>query len=288
MQREELNRRLRETPDTAELLEGERLDPSNDLQIDRLAEKLLRRFREENARSAYELLVELTSERLAKAAIAITRDVAVAVEPKHLVIGLFTELFTDLRTGVPPERHFLAAAQERMKALAEEMVGRLARTVVAEPPAQDTLPAAPITQLPGSRQGSAVPGSWGWSASPPLPTPEQDEDPVVLPASSDADRSEAGEGALAPILPMRPRSSVERFGAYYLAVYMACYHSLDRDDRRILLLKDVDGLNYSEIAEAMELRLDEIAPRIRYARNRLFELVARMYDPTSPQGRKQT
>ncbi len=276
MRHRELIRRLSALPNASALLADGVIDTADTDHVNRWAELLLQDFRRRNERASFDLLVELTSERLAKTAIAITRQVAVAVAPKHLVVALFTELFTDLRADVEPEPRFLASAAARMRAIAEEMVGTLARTVVADAPLRVPAVGAAIRRLPTARGGRTVGNR---------------SDGIGQEAAADGMEAAAArrleplrERPLAPILPLRPRGTVERFGAYPLAVYMACYHALEHEDRRILLLKDVDDLSYREIAESMELRLDEIAPRLRYARERLSESVDRMMERTAAPG----
>jgi RNA polymerase sigma factor (sigma-70 family) len=93
----------------------EDFDPTDELAVDRAAGALLHRFREQDDVGAFTLLVELTQPRMARVARAVTRQLAMAIDPDDLVASFMARLFTDVRRGQPLVRHFLALAHTSMR-----------------------------------------------------------------------------------------------------------------------------------------------------------------------------
>jgi RNA polymerase sigma factor (sigma-70 family) len=100
-------------------LEGEAalagFDPDDDEQLDRLAGRLLHRFREQDDTEAFTLLVELTRARLLPLARKVTRQLAMAIDPEDLVAAFFARLFVDVRKQQPVVRRFLGLAWTAMR-----------------------------------------------------------------------------------------------------------------------------------------------------------------------------
>jgi len=54
---------------------------------------------------------------------------------------------------------------------------------------------------------------------------------------------------------------------------------LSPDHRSVILLKEVEGLKYQEIADSLEITIGTVMSRIFYARKKLQALLADLYDP---------
>jgi RNA polymerase sigma factor (sigma-70 family) len=66
-----------------------------------------------------------------------------------------------------------------------------------------------------------------------------------------------------------------RVGLFVIAVVGACFHHLRDRDRRILLLREVQGLDYERLAQEMELPANQVGSVLRRARERLATRLAR-------------
>jgi len=67
---------------------------------------------------------------------------------------------------------------------------------------------------------------------------------------------------------------VARLGLYVLAAVSGAFHSLGERDRRILLLREVDGLEYAALAEQLCLPPNQVGSVLKRARERLLRRIA--------------
>jgi len=58
-----------------------------------------------------------------------------------------------------------------------------------------------------------------------------------------------------------------------IGILMECFQKLSDKDRRIITLKDFEGLNYDEIAEVLNINLGTVKSRLSRARERLKEMM---------------
>jgi RNA polymerase sigma-70 factor (ECF subfamily) len=58
-----------------------------------------------------------------------------------------------------------------------------------------------------------------------------------------------------------------------IGILMECFKKLSDNDRRIITLKDFEGLNYDEIAEVLAINLGTVKSRLSRARERLKEMM---------------
>jgi len=68
---------------------------------------------------------------------------------------------------------------------------------------------------------------------------------------------------------------VARAGLFLLVVVAECFHDLPERARRLLLLREVEGLSYQEVALALGLPIGHVGIALRRARRRLERLIAR-------------
>jgi RNA polymerase sigma-70 factor (ECF subfamily) len=66
-----------------------------------------------------------------------------------------------------------------------------------------------------------------------------------------------------------------RLGVFVLALVGQCFHALSERDRRVLLLREVDGLSYEALAAALALPVNQVGSVLRRARGRLTTRLAR-------------
>jgi RNA polymerase sigma-70 factor (ECF subfamily) len=66
-----------------------------------------------------------------------------------------------------------------------------------------------------------------------------------------------------------------RLGVFVLAVVAQCFHALGARDRRTLLLREVDGLSYEQVAAALELPANQVGTVIKRARDRLARRIGK-------------
>jgi RNA polymerase sigma factor (sigma-70 family) len=90
-------------------------DSRNDDALEQVAGALLSRFREHDDSEAFTFLVELCHERLVRMARRTAWGHAVILDPEDLVASFMARLFTDVRKGQPPVRHFLGLAYTMMR-----------------------------------------------------------------------------------------------------------------------------------------------------------------------------
>ena len=58
-----------------------------------------------------------------------------------------------------------------------------------------------------------------------------------------------------------------------IGILTECFKKLSDNDRRIIVLKDLEGLNYDEIAEVLSINLGTVKSRLSRARDRLKEMM---------------
>ncbi len=109
------------------------LDLANDLHVDQAAAALLRRFRAVDDANAFQLLVELTTERLAAIASDIAVELGLGADAFDLVKNLFSRLFLDLSSPENVPLHYLADSAEKLRVDAETMIRDLALGEVPDP-----------------------------------------------------------------------------------------------------------------------------------------------------------
>jgi RNA polymerase sigma factor (sigma-70 family) len=67
-----------------------------------------------------------------------------------------------------------------------------------------------------------------------------------------------------------------RLGLTLLAIAGRCYHSLRDRDRRVLLLREVDGYTYEQLAEALRVPSNQVGSVLKRARARWASRIARV------------
>lgn len=132
---EDFLERLRSVVGARELTHVTSLDPAKDLDLERTAELLLRRFHKANDVRAYELLVDLAAVRLADLAAQIARDLGLVDDPDELVVAFYEHLFVDVSSDGhrPPDTRFLARADAWMRECAESRVRDIALSSASDP-----------------------------------------------------------------------------------------------------------------------------------------------------------
>ncbi len=132
---EDFLERLREVVGDRELGGIKSLDVTDDLQLERAAELLRRRFRTMHDVRAYELLVDLAADRLMVLAVRIARDLGLAVDPEELIIAYFEFLFADVAPdGTSHDgARFLLHADAWMRECAEARVRDIALSEATDP-----------------------------------------------------------------------------------------------------------------------------------------------------------
>ncbi|MFT7465308.1 MAG: hypothetical protein ACI9EF_003673, partial [Pseudohongiellaceae bacterium] len=89
-------------------------DPSNDLHLDRMAEGLLTRFRQDDESEAFKALIELTGWRLEQIATDIAIEQGLIMPPADLATTFAGRLFITTERPESPTKHFLAEAARQM------------------------------------------------------------------------------------------------------------------------------------------------------------------------------
>ena len=87
---------------------------------------------------------------------------------------------------------------------------------------------------------------------------------LAQPADPSAELSAAEQDALCA-----------RVGLFVIAVVGECFHQLRDRDRRILLLREVEGLDYERLAQEMGLPSNQVGSVLRRARERLASRLSR-------------
>jgi RNA polymerase sigma factor (sigma-70 family) len=67
---------------------------------------------------------------------------------------------------------------------------------------------------------------------------------------------------------------IARLGLFLLLVVGLCFHQLSARDRQALLLREVDGMPYDELAGALKLPANQVGSVLRRARERLMKKLA--------------
>jgi len=67
-------------------------------------------------------------------------------------------------------------------------------------------------------------------------------------------------------------------GVRFLSMMTVCFHHLELGDRRLLLAKEADGLNYDEIAKSLDLPRATVGARLALARHRLALVAADVFN----------
>ena len=111
----------------------DRLDRQNEHDLNRAAEALVERFREQDDAEAFHVLVDLTADPLAQRATAIARDLGLAEDSDRLVINALERMFVDLRPSADPCSSFLSDTTYRMREDAEAWIRDIALSSVHEP-----------------------------------------------------------------------------------------------------------------------------------------------------------
>lgn len=73
---------------------------------------------------------------------------------------------------------------------------------------------------------------------------------------------------------------VQRLGAMFLSIVSECFHHLGERDRRVLLAREVDGMTYAELADALALPPGQVGMILKRARERLARRIARAFEGT--------
>lgn len=71
-------------------------------------------------------------------------------------------------------------------------------------------------------------------------------------------------------------SRCERLGLTLLTVAGCCYHSLRDRDRRVLLLREIDGLTYEQLSEALRVPGNQVGTILKRARARWASRIAQV------------
>lgn len=66
-----------------------------------------------------------------------------------------------------------------------------------------------------------------------------------------------------------------RIGLHVVALVGQCFHALSARDRRVLLLREVDGLSYEALAAALGVPENQVGSVLRRARERLAQRLSR-------------
>ncbi len=128
-------------------------DLANDLHLDRMAEGLLDRFRQQDDGKAFKALLELTSWRLEQIAAEVAAEVGLIMPPADLASTFASRLFITTKRPTAPTKHFLAEAARQMTEEAEAWVRDYALTdVTAADRADGELGKAPNTVSRGYAQ----------------------------------------------------------------------------------------------------------------------------------------
>ncbi len=109
------------------------LNVDDDLQLERAADLLVRRFQATSDIAAYELLVDLAGRRLSRLAAQIARDIGLAEDPDELVVAFYEALFVDVAPLRDDAPGFLTRADSSMRSQAETRVRDIALSRVSDP-----------------------------------------------------------------------------------------------------------------------------------------------------------
>ena len=70
---------------------------------------------------------------------------------------------------------------------------------------------------------------------------------------------------------------LRRLGTVFLCVVNQCFHELPERDRRVLLAREMDGLSYDEIAEALGLPRAQVGMILKRARQHLSDRIGQCF-----------
>jgi len=90
-----------------------------------------------------------------------------------------------------------------------------------------------------------------------------------------------------PLAVIDEREQLERYarlGLTLLVVAGRCYHSLRDRDRRVLLLREVDGYTYEQLAEALRVPGDQVGTVLKRARTRWASRIAQVLAASDDDG----
>ena len=76
--------------------------------------------------------------------------------------------------------------------------------------------------------------------------------------------------------------SLARLGTLLLAVVSRCFHGLGLRDRRVLIGREIEGLTYDELADALELPRPQVGMILKRARERLALRIERALSAPRP------
>ncbi len=68
-----------------------------------------------------------------------------------------------------------------------------------------------------------------------------------------------------------------RLGTFFVAVTAQCFHELRERERRVLLARDVDGLSYDEVGEALALPRAQVGMVVKRAREQLARKISDVF-----------
>jgi len=70
---------------------------------------------------------------------------------------------------------------------------------------------------------------------------------------------------------------LRRLGLFFLCVVNQCFHELPERDRRVLLAREMDGLSYDEIADALSLPRAQVGMILKRARQHLADRIGESF-----------
>lgn len=73
----------------------------------------------------------------------------------------------------------------------------------------------------------------------------------------------------------------------FLSVFSAAFHALERDQRRALIYKDVDGLSYAEIGRKLRCSADAVCDLLLAGREKLARRIANKFRALESDGRRR-
>lgn len=100
------------------------------------------------------------------------------------------------------------------------------------------------------------------------------------PSSIDAAREQSGAEPIDPHQAAAPSHALELIEQQ--TQIREALNELNAEYRTVLVLKDIEGLKYEQIAEILEVPIGTVRSRIHRARGDLREKLARLFDEDSP------
>jgi len=75
-----------------------------------------------------------------------------------------------------------------------------------------------------------------------------------------------------------------RLGLFLLALVAECFHALSVRDRQALLLRELDGMSYEQVAAGLGVPENQVGTIIKRARGRLARRLTAALDGAGPEG----